>query len=96
LRAFPLFVNHILISHQTYSITSAAGGCILVARLDVCHILYRHRGKDAPKAAGGETFKFSPSQGGIGWEFEFLLLSMSLVLLFIGACSITLDHLVGL
>jgi uncharacterized membrane protein YphA (DoxX/SURF4 family) len=39
---------------------------------------------------------FGPSQSGIGWEFEFILLATSLALLFTGAGSIALDPLVGL
>jgi uncharacterized membrane protein YphA (DoxX/SURF4 family) len=39
---------------------------------------------------------FGPSQGSIGWEFEFILLAASLALLFTGAGSIALDPLVGL
>lgn len=39
---------------------------------------------------------FGPSQSGIGWEFEFMLLAAALALLFTGAGSIALDPLVGL
>ena len=39
---------------------------------------------------------FGPSQGNIGWEFEFILLVAALALLFTGAGSIALDPLLGL
>jgi putative oxidoreductase len=39
---------------------------------------------------------FGPTNGSIGWEFEFILLAVSLALLFTGAGSIALDPLVGL
>jgi len=39
---------------------------------------------------------FGPSQSGVGWEFEFILMAAALTLLFTGAGSIALDPLVGL
>ena len=39
---------------------------------------------------------FGPSDGNIGWEFEFILLAAALALLFTGAGRIALDPLVGL
>ncbi len=39
---------------------------------------------------------FGPSQSGIGWEFEFILLAAALALVFTGAGSLALDALVGL
>lgn len=39
---------------------------------------------------------FGPTQGNIGWEFEFLLLAQTLALLLLGAGSIALDPVVGL
>ena len=39
---------------------------------------------------------FSPSQSGIGWEFEFILMAAALTLLLTGAGSIALDPLIGL